>query len=32
VRALVAEHVPEDTPIAVPGAGLDRALAWLGRA
>jgi hypothetical protein len=31
VRALVAEHVPEDTPIAVPGAGLDRALAWLGR-
>lgn len=32
VRALVAEHVPEDTPIAVPGAGLDRALSWLGRA
>jgi len=32
VRALLAEHVPEDTPVAVPGAGLDRALAWLGRA
>jgi hypothetical protein len=31
-RALLAEHLPHDTPIAVPGAGLDRALAWLGRA
>jgi len=30
--ALLTEHLPPETPIAVPGAGLDRALAWLGRA
>jgi hypothetical protein len=30
VLELVAKHVPESTPIAVPGASLDRALAWLG--
>ena len=28
--ALIAMHVPESVPVAVPGAGLDRALAWLG--
>ena len=27
---LIARHVPESVPVAVPGAGLDRALAWLG--
>ena len=31
VRELIATHLPPETPIAVPGAGLDRALAWLGR-
>jgi hypothetical protein len=31
VLELVAAHVPPETPIAVPGAGLDRELAWLGR-
>jgi hypothetical protein len=31
VLELLARDVPESVPIAVPGAGLDRALAWLGR-
>lgn len=30
VLELVAKHVPESTPVAVPGAALDRALAWVG--
>ena len=28
---LVARHVPEPVPVAVPGAGLAASLAWLGR-
>jgi hypothetical protein len=28
---LVARHVPESVPVAVPGAGLAASLAWLGR-
>jgi hypothetical protein len=31
VLGLIAQHVPETTPILVPGAGLGSALAWLGR-
>jgi hypothetical protein len=29
---LIARHVPEQVPVAVSGAGLDRALAWMGAA
>jgi hypothetical protein len=31
LQQLIGLHVPESTPILVPGAGLGRALAWLGR-
>jgi hypothetical protein len=31
LQELIGLHVPESTPILVPGAGLGRALAWLGR-
>jgi hypothetical protein len=31
VRALLAAHVPPETPVLVPGAALDRTLEWLGR-
>ncbi len=32
VLELMAAHLPPETPVAVAGAGLERSLAWLGRA